>query len=162
MMKKKRKMTLETDHCENSEICCTLKDFLILKELQSPFTYKLQTKSWTETMLRAWSAQMNLVVYICKDEVKRENLSLSITLNHNPRCNISSFCDMSVNLICNNALWRLTLSLSAIYEQNTVRCTFVFRPATNSPKNPGYYISVKIYINIAYFCCNLWFSKSTP
>ena len=47
-----------------------------------------------------------------------------------PRCNISSLCDMSVNLVCNNALLRLTLSHSAIYEQNTVRCTFVFCPAT--------------------------------
>jgi len=47
---------------------------------------------------------MNLVIYMRKDELKRENLSLSITRNHNPRCNISSLCDMSVNFICNNAL----------------------------------------------------------
>jgi len=45
-------MALESDHCENSEIYCTIEDFLILKELQSPFTYKLQTRSRTETVLR--------------------------------------------------------------------------------------------------------------
>jgi len=29
-------------------------------------------KSWTKTVLRKGGAQMNLVVYICKDELKRE------------------------------------------------------------------------------------------
>jgi len=28
---------------------------------------------------------MNLVAYICKDELKRENSSLFVTLDHNPR-----------------------------------------------------------------------------
>jgi len=37
---------------------------------------------------------MSLVVYMCKDELKRENLSLSITLSHNPRCNISRLCNI--------------------------------------------------------------------
>ena len=27
-------------------------------------------KSWTETVLRWWCAQMNLVAYMCKDELK--------------------------------------------------------------------------------------------
>jgi len=57
---------LESDHCENSEIYCTIEDFLILKNLQYHFTYKFQMKSWTETVLRARSAQMNLVTYMCK------------------------------------------------------------------------------------------------
>ena len=47
---------------------------------------------------------MSLVAYMCKDELKTEFLSLSIALNHNPRCNISSLCDISVNLLRNNAL----------------------------------------------------------
>jgi len=33
---------------------------------------------------------MNLVAYMRKDELKRENASLNITLSHNPRCNIFS------------------------------------------------------------------------
>jgi len=37
---------------------------------------------------------MNLVTYICKGELKRENVSLSISLNHNPRSKISSLCDI--------------------------------------------------------------------
>jgi len=40
-------MALESDHCESSEIYCTLEDFLIMKELQSPLSYKLQMESWT-------------------------------------------------------------------------------------------------------------------
>jgi len=54
---------LESDHCE---IYCTIEDFLILKNLQYHFMYKFQMKSWTETVLRARSAQMNLVTYMCK------------------------------------------------------------------------------------------------
>jgi len=47
---------------------------------------------------------MNLIAYyMCKDELKRENVSLSITLNHNPTCNISGLCDISANLLCSNA-----------------------------------------------------------
>jgi len=38
-------MALESDHCESSEIYCTLEDFLIMKELQSPLSYKLQMES---------------------------------------------------------------------------------------------------------------------
>jgi len=34
-VKRKRKMTLESDYCENCEIDCTIEDFLIL---QYPFT----------------------------------------------------------------------------------------------------------------------------
>jgi len=49
-------MALESDHCESSEICYTTEDFLVLKELLSPFSYKLQMKSWTETVLRTWDA----------------------------------------------------------------------------------------------------------
>jgi len=60
-------MALESDHCKNGEIYCTIEDFLIPKELQSPFTYKLQMKSWTESVLCTWGAQMNLVAYIYKD-----------------------------------------------------------------------------------------------
>jgi len=75
----------ESDHCENSEIYCAIEDFLILKELQSPFTYKLHMKSCTETMLRTWGAQMNLVAYMCKDKSKTESLSLINTQNHHPR-----------------------------------------------------------------------------
>jgi len=89
-------MALESDHCESGEIYCTIEDFLILKELQSPFTYKLQMKSWTESVLYTWGAQMNLVAYTYKDELKREHLSLT--------CNISGLCDISVNLLGNNAL----------------------------------------------------------
>jgi len=44
-------------------------DFLILKELQSPFYVQLQMKSWTETVLRACGAQMNLVANMCTDEL---------------------------------------------------------------------------------------------
>jgi len=36
---------------------------------------------------------MNLVVNTCKDELKRKDVSLSMTLNRNPSCNISSLCD---------------------------------------------------------------------
>jgi len=68
----KRKTALESDHCESSEMYCTIEDFLILKELQSPFKYKLQMKSWKETVLRAWGSQMNLVTYKCKGEQKEK------------------------------------------------------------------------------------------
>jgi len=44
----------------------------------------------------------NLIAYVYKDELKRENLS--ITLNHNTMHNISNLCDLSVNLLRNNAL----------------------------------------------------------
>ena len=56
--------------------------------------------------IRAWGVRMNLVAYMCKDEVKRENVSLSITLNHNPKCNISTLCYISVKLFRKTALWR--------------------------------------------------------
>jgi len=36
-----RKTVPEPDHCENSEIYCTIEDCFILKELQSLFTQKL-------------------------------------------------------------------------------------------------------------------------
>jgi len=62
MLWKERKMALDSDHCENGEIYCTVGDFSVLRKRQSPFTYEVQTKSWTETMLRTWGAQMNLVV----------------------------------------------------------------------------------------------------
>jgi len=45
---------------ENSEVYCIIEDFLILKEIQSSFMYKLQMRSWTETALRTWGAQINL------------------------------------------------------------------------------------------------------
>jgi len=108
-VKRERKMALESYRCQNSEIYYTIKDFYILKELQSLFTYKHQTESWKQTVWRSWGAQMNLVAAMSKDELKRENLSLSITLNHNPRCNLSSLCDISVNLPSHNAIWLLTL-----------------------------------------------------
>jgi len=38
-------MALESYRCQNSEIYYTIKDFYILKELQSLFTYKHQTES---------------------------------------------------------------------------------------------------------------------
>jgi len=125
-------MALESDHCANIEIYCTVEYFLIRKELQSLFTYKLQMKSWTETVLLAMCSNtlLNLVAYMCKDELKRESLSLSTTLNHNPRCNISSLCDISVNLLRKYTLLGLTLSLSSINEQNTVGRDFVFCPVT--------------------------------
>jgi len=56
---------LESDLCESSGIYYTMEDFLVLKELQSPFMYKLQMKSWTETVLRPCGAQMNLVAFTC-------------------------------------------------------------------------------------------------
>ena len=115
---------------ESSEICYTKEDFLVLKELLSPFSYKLQMKSRTETVLRTWDAQMNLEAQMCKDEIKRE-LITEHNLNHNPRSIISSLCDISINLLRNNTLWRLALSLSSIYEQNTAGCTLMFCPATN-------------------------------
>ena len=96
---KKRKMVLESEHCENSEIKSAVEDVLIMKELQSPFTYKLQIQSWTATVLRSCGDQMNQVACLCKDKLKGENLSLSVTLNHNPKCNISSLCDISVSLV---------------------------------------------------------------
>jgi len=34
-------MTLQSDHFDNSEIYCTVEDFAILTELQSPFAYKI-------------------------------------------------------------------------------------------------------------------------
>jgi len=68
-------MVLEPEHCENSEINRTIEDFLILKELlQSPFTYKLQRKSWTEIVLHSYGDQMHLLACKCKDKQKRENL----------------------------------------------------------------------------------------
>jgi len=48
--------------------------------------------------------QMHLVAYVCNEIQKRENLSLSITLNHNPSCNISGLRDISVSLLRKNAL----------------------------------------------------------
>jgi len=48
--------------------------------------------------------QMNMVAYMREDELKRGNVALTITLNHSPRCNISSLCDISVKLLRNNAL----------------------------------------------------------
>jgi len=47
---------------------------------------------------------MNLIAYVCDDELKRENLSLNIALNNNPRCNMSNLYDISANLLRNNAL----------------------------------------------------------
>jgi len=47
---------------------------------------------------------MNFVVYMCKDELKKEDLSQSSTMNHNPWCNISSLYDISVNNFGDNAL----------------------------------------------------------
>jgi len=44
-VKRKRKIALESDHCECSEIYYTIQDFLILKELQSPFMNKLRMRS---------------------------------------------------------------------------------------------------------------------
>jgi len=35
-------MVLESEQCENIEINSTVEDVSIIKELQSPFTYKLQ------------------------------------------------------------------------------------------------------------------------
>jgi len=35
-------MVLESEHCENSEINSTVGDVSIMKEQQSPFTYKIQ------------------------------------------------------------------------------------------------------------------------
>jgi len=60
-------MALESDHCANIEIYCTMEYFLIRKELQSLFTYKLQMKSWTETVLLAMCSNtlLNLVAYMC-------------------------------------------------------------------------------------------------
>ena len=37
-------MAIASDYCEISEIYCTVEDSLILKELQSLFSYKLQMK----------------------------------------------------------------------------------------------------------------------
>jgi len=103
----KEKMVLQSNHCENSEIYWTIEGFQFLNELQSSFTYTLQMKSWTETVLpRMRCSNPNLVIYMCKDEVKRENVSLSITLNHNPKCNISTLCYISVKLFRKTALWR--------------------------------------------------------
>jgi len=82
-----------------------------------------------------WGVQINLAeAQMCKDELKR-NLSLSITLNHNPRRNISSLYDIFINLLHNNAIWHLTLSLSSIYKQSTVGCTYVFFPVTHQASN---------------------------
>jgi len=61
-------------------------------------------KSKTGIVLRARAAQMNLVSYMRKNELKSENSSLNITLNHNLRYNISSLCGIPVNLLRNNAL----------------------------------------------------------
>jgi len=63
-------MALESDHCENSEMYCTIEDFLILKELQSSFSYKLQMKSWTETVL--YSLHEVLKSSFSKDELKQK------------------------------------------------------------------------------------------
>jgi len=125
---KKEKTALQSDHYENSHIYCAIEDFQFWKG----YNLLLRTYSkWSrETVLRAWSAQMNLVVHICENEIKRENLSPSITLNHNPKWNISSLCDKSISLFGNNALWCLTWSLSQIYEQNNVGCNFMFCPVT--------------------------------
>jgi len=97
--------------------------------LQMKSTRQLQMKSWTEIVLRAWGSQMNLVAYMCKDELNRENVSLSITLNHKLRCSISSLYDISVNLFCSNALWCLTWDPTN--ETMSGRCTFVYCPASN-------------------------------
>jgi len=56
---------LESDHCEDSKIDYTRKDFLNLEALQSPFTYKLQRRSWIETVLLTWNAHTNLVAFTC-------------------------------------------------------------------------------------------------
>jgi len=56
------------------EFFCTVENFLILKKLQS--LKKLQKV--TETVLRSCAAQIvNLVAYMCKDKLKRENLLLN-------------------------------------------------------------------------------------
>jgi len=54
---------------------------------------------------------------------KKRNLSLRITLNNNPRCNVSSLRGISANLFHSNALWRLTWSLSPIYEPDNIWCS---------------------------------------
>jgi len=57
----------------------------------------------------------NAVSYMRINELKMGNLSLSITLNHNLRWNISNLCNIPVDLFGNNAL--LCLALSPIWFQ---------------------------------------------
>jgi len=50
-------------------------------------------KSRTEAVLSRWGAQMNLVAYTCVEWNYKHNSE------YNPRYNISSLCDISVNLL---------------------------------------------------------------
>jgi len=64
-VKRNRKMRMDSNHCENSGVYCTIQDCLVLKELQFPSMCKLQMRSWTETVLRTWGAWTNLVICTC-------------------------------------------------------------------------------------------------
>ena len=69
---------------------------------------------------------------------KRQNLSLRITLNHNPRCNFSSLGDISANLIGNNALWRVTCRGSSRHSTSKAMSD-VLVCWQLQPKNPEHY-----------------------
>jgi len=138
---------------------CTIEDFSILTELH---LLLCTNAKWCREQEQccAWADRLNLVAYMCKDELKIEYLSLSITLNHNPRCNISSLCDISINLFRNNALWCLTWSLSPIYEHNNLSgmlLRFVLQVTSLIIQYITFFKFIKIYIGY-----HLRFSELTP
>jgi len=87
-------MALESDHCENSEINCTIEDFLILKATisfyeQTPVevvnrsccTHEVPKWMWLWLHVQRWTKRRKIIT---------EHNSKSW------RCNISSLCDISV------------------------------------------------------------------
>jgi len=92
-------MLLLFEHSENSEIYCTTDGVFILKRATISFLAQIPNEVVnTNSVARLRCSKGSGSVCMCKVE------SLTIIRNHNPKCNISSSYDISVNLHRNNAL----------------------------------------------------------
>jgi len=79
-VKRKRKTVLESDHCENSEIYCTIEDFLFWKATISIYEKSPNEVVNTNNVAHRRCSNECDSILMCKDELKRENISVSITL----------------------------------------------------------------------------------
>jgi len=72
-------MALQFDYCENRE---SFKYKRSLNSKRATISFYVQTPN---KVVNIYSVAMNLVACMYKDEIKRENISLIVTLNNNPR-----------------------------------------------------------------------------
>jgi len=87
------------EHCENSEIYCTIDGVFILQRATIAFLAQIPNEvANTNSVARLRCSKGSGSVCMCKVE------SPTIILNYNPKCHISSLYDISVNLHRNNAL----------------------------------------------------------